>query len=142
MKCAAALCGLSKAATPLPNFLSVASSIGWATGFVFTGKTSPGKPDLVFVTMTKSPATAKYILYARKSTESEDRQVLSIESQINELKALAQGEGLQVVRVMQEVSVGKAARATGVCGNDRPHRSRRGERDPVLEARPACSELH
>ena len=52
--------------------------------------------------MAKSPNAAKYILYARKSTESEDRQVLSIESQISELKAVAQREGLQIVRVMQE----------------------------------------
>ena len=52
--------------------------------------------------MAKSPTAAKYILYARKSTELEDRQVLSIDSQIAELKALAAHKGLAIVRVMQE----------------------------------------
>ena len=36
----------------------------------------------------------RYILYARKSTESEERQILSIESQISELKEFAAKEKL------------------------------------------------
>ena len=41
----------------------------------------------------------KYIIYARKSTESEERQVLSIESQISELKEFAAKEKLEIVNV-------------------------------------------
>ena len=43
-----------------------------------------------------------YVIYARKSTESEDRQVVSIESQINELRQLAARQGIHVADVLTE----------------------------------------
>ena len=39
----------------------------------------------------------KYIIYARKSTEDEDRQILSIESQLAELREFAAKEKLEIV---------------------------------------------
>jgi site-specific DNA recombinase len=47
-------------------------------------------------------------IYARKSTESEDRQVLSIEAQIKELQAVALNQGLKIVEVFTEAKSAKA----------------------------------
>jgi DNA invertase Pin-like site-specific DNA recombinase len=49
-------------------------------------------------------------IYARKSTESEEKQVLSIDAQIKELKAVALKQGLNVLNVFQE---SKSAKAPG-----------------------------
>ena len=39
----------------------------------------------------------KYFIYARKSTEKDDRQILSIEAQLVELKEFAAKEKLEIV---------------------------------------------
>lgn len=49
-----------------------------------------------------SDRSVKYCLYARKSTESEERQILSIDSQVKEMLLLAEKENLEVVAVKRE----------------------------------------
>jgi len=52
----------------------------------------------------------KYCMYARKSSESDERQAMSIDSQIKEMKALAQREGLRIVDTKYE---SKSAKQSG-----------------------------
>ncbi|HEY4497991.1 MAG TPA: recombinase family protein, partial [Candidatus Paceibacterota bacterium] len=49
----------------------------------------------------------KYILYARKSTEEDDRQILSIEAQLVELQEYAAKEKLEIVASFQEAKTAK-----------------------------------
>jgi site-specific DNA recombinase len=49
-----------------------------------------------------------HVIYARKSTESSDRQILSIDSQIQELKVLAMRRGVEVAEILTEAHSAKA----------------------------------
>ncbi len=79
---------------------------------------------------TKKPSF-RYFLYPRKSSESEDRQVQSIDDQINWLKDLAQKENLTIVEVLSEAKSAKRP-------NSRPvfesmlRRIEAGEADGIL----------
>jgi len=50
---------------------------------------------------------AAYFLYARKSTDEEDKQIMSIESQFHELHEYAQREGLTIVEEFVEAKTAK-----------------------------------
>ena len=50
----------------------------------------------------------RFFIYARKSSEAEDRQILSIGSQINELMSLAKKLGIEIVDTLQEAKSAKA----------------------------------
>ena len=58
--------------------------------------------------MTENVNPIKYILYARKSSEQEDRQVLSIDSQIDELKAQAEHNDFSIIEVRGEAHSAKS----------------------------------
>src|SRR3989344_2015241 len=50
----------------------------------------------------------KYFIYARKSSEAEDRQVASIGDQVEELTKVARDARLEVVEIFQEAKSAKA----------------------------------
>ena len=56
-----------------------------------------------------SEARVKYCLYARKSTESDEQQALSIDSQIKEMQAIAEKLNLNIVDVKRESYSAKAS---------------------------------
>ncbi len=72
----------------------------------------------------------KYFIYCRKSSEDEDRQILSIDAQLSELNAIAQGNGMNVVETFTE---SKSAKGPGrKVFNDMIRRIERGEANAIL----------
>src|SRR3989338_8373693 len=53
-------------------------------------------------TLVNNPNTQKYYIYARKSTDVEDKQVQSIEGQLDELRTLAKRENLEIIEELVE----------------------------------------
>src|SRR3990167_3864474 len=57
--------------------------------------------------MNQPTTKIKYFLYARKSSESEDRQVQSIDDQINRLKKFASDFNLDIKKIYTEAKSAK-----------------------------------
>ena len=53
-------------------------------------------------TAVQAAIKVQYVLYARKSTESEEKQVLSIDSQVKEMLQLAERDGLEIIDIRRE----------------------------------------
>lgn len=77
------------------------------------------------------PTDLKYCLYARKSTESDERQAMSISSQIKEMTTLAEREDLFIVEVKQESFSAKNSGFRPVF-NEMLHGLRNGQFDAIL----------
>ena len=57
--------------------------------------------------METTQTKTKCVLYARKSTEEDDKQVMSIEAQLFELEEYAHRERIQIVKVFTEAKSAK-----------------------------------
>ena len=60
-------------------------------------------------TEPKKEVSIRFCLYARKSTESDEKQALSIDSQVKEMLAIAKRDGLRVVDIRRESFSSKTA---------------------------------
>ena len=72
----------------------------------------------------------KYFIYTRKSTDSEERQILSIESQLAELREFAAKEKLKIVL---SAPVQGEADGRGVWGAPKQSEARYGVKIPLAE---------
>ncbi|KKS56718.1 MAG: Recombinase [Candidatus Magasanikbacteria bacterium GW2011_GWA2_42_32] len=76
----------------------------------------------------------KFFLYARKSTDVDDKQALSIEAQLTELKAFAKKENLFISKIIIEK---KTAKVPGrPLFNDMLNRIEKGEAEGILSWHP------
>ena len=79
----------------------------------------------------------KFFIYARKSTDVEDMQILSIEAQVNELRELAKKENFKIIDTLTE---NKTAKVPGrSVFNKMLDRIEKGEADGILSWHPFVS---
>lgn len=80
---------------------------------------------------TTEPRATRFFLYARKSTESDDRQIQSIEDQVSRMSEQAKSLGYRVVRTYREA---KSAKKPGIrpMFDDMIRRIEKGEADGIM----------
>lgn len=67
-------------------------------------------PSALIGSMAVVPTVkVKYVLYARKSTEQDEQQALSIDSQVKEMLQIAERENLEIVDIRREAHSAKAS---------------------------------
>ena len=66
-----------------------------------------GSPGNGTQTAVQMPEKVRYVLYARKSSESDELQALSIDSQVKEMLQIAEREGLEIVDIRREAHSAK-----------------------------------
>lgn len=76
--------------------------------------TPSAKSTVSFPSSSTSPSPLeqkelRYCLYARKSSEDDERQALSIDSQIKEMTTMAKRDGIEIVEVRRESHSAKAS---------------------------------
>ncbi len=58
-------------------------------------------------TQIQRPEKVRYVLYARKSSEADEKQALSIDSQVKEMLQIADRDGLEIVDIRREAHSAK-----------------------------------
>ncbi len=86
--------------------IAIASSLRYMNNIAIMGLSGAATS----ISKEQLPPKLHYCLYARKSTESEERQILSIDSQVKEMLQLAEREGLEIAEIRRE---SHSAKATG-----------------------------
>jgi len=85
---------------------------------------------------TQNFQTKKFFLYARKSTDTEERQVRSIDDQIAELKELAKKENIEIAKTFIEKQTAKEPGRP--IFNEMLSRVEKGETEGILAWHPLC----
>lgn len=81
--------------------------------------------------MTQDTTKIKYFLYARKSSESEDKQIQSIDDQVDRLKELAKSLNLDIKKIYTEAKSAKKPDNRPVF-DEMMHSIENGEADGIL----------